>query len=178
MRYQDCAGSLDTVRKILKVNHAGEFGAVNIYRAQILVSKFFRRRYVPMLQNFMADETRHLNIFWTEIQKRHGVRCKSYWLCGVGGWAMGAISALFGKAGMMACTWAVESVVVHHLKEQLIYLNQQRDCGVYDAVKFILEDEENHRDIGYAEGGGNIFYLPFRFMISAFTEIVIRLGMR
>ncbi|MFZ6757843.1 demethoxyubiquinone hydroxylase family protein [Undibacterium sp. Ji50W] len=178
MKYQECTGTLDTASKILKVNHAGEFGAINIYRSQILVSKLFGRSYVPILENFMADEKRHLNTFWTEIQKRNSVKCKSYWLCGLGGWAMGLISALFGKTGIMACTWAVESVVINHLNEQLVYLNQRRDWDAYEAVKSILEDEKNHRDIGHTEGGSNILYIPFRFMISTFTEGVIRIGMR
>jgi ubiquinone biosynthesis monooxygenase Coq7 len=178
MKYVDSNGSIDTPKKILKVNHAGEFGAINIYRAQILVSRLFHRGYVPLLESFMADEERHLNIFWTEIKRRHGVKCKSYWLCGLGGWAMGAISALFGKAGILACTWAVESVVVNHLSEQLVYLETKHDREAYDAVRSILEDEKNHRDIGQEGGGANMFYAPFRFIISAFTEGVIRVGMR
>lgn len=178
MKYQDCKGSLDTAKKILKVNHAGEFGAINIYRSQILVSKFFRRNYVPLLESFLADEKRHLDIFWTEIQRRDGIKCKSYWLCGLGGWVMGLISALCGKTGAMACTWAVESVVASHLRNQLIYLEQKHDLAAHLAVKSILEDEENHRDIGQKHGGRNILYLPFRFVIGLFTEAVIRLGMR
>jgi ubiquinone biosynthesis monooxygenase Coq7 len=178
MKYQDCKGSLDTAKKILKVNHAGEFGAINIYRSQILVSKLLRRSYVPLLESFMADEKRHLNAFWTEIQRRNGVKCKSYWLCGAGGWAIGLISALFGKTGIMACTWAVESVEVNHLHEQLAYLDKKQDREAYRTVKSILEDEKNHRDTGAGEGGKNILYGPFRFMISIFTEGVIRIGMR
>ena len=78
----------------------------------------------------------------------------------------------------MACTWAVESVVANHLHNQLRYLHQKKDQEAYDAVKSILEDEENHRDIGQNLGGKNILYAPFRFMISVFTEAVIRVGMR
>lgn len=178
MNYQDSEGSLNTAKKILKVNHAGEFGAINIYRSQILVSKFFRRSYVPLLESFMSDEKRHLDIFWSEIQRRDGIKCKSYWLCGLGGWGMGFISALFGKTGIMACTLAVESVVASHLKNQLIYLKQKNDVDAFRAVNSILEDEENHRDIGQNQGGTNFLYTPFRFIISAFTECVIRLGMR
>jgi 3-demethoxyubiquinol 3-hydroxylase len=178
MKYVDNRGSLDTPKKILKVNHAGEFGAINIYRAQILISKLFRRSYVPILEHFLADEERHLNIFWTEIKRRNGAKCKSYWLCGLGGWVMGFVSALFGKAGIMACTLAVESVVVNHLNGQLVYLEMKHDRQAYDAVKSILEDEKNHRDVGQQAGGSKFFYAPFRLMISAFTECVIRIGMR
>jgi 3-demethoxyubiquinol 3-hydroxylase len=178
MKYVDSASPLDTAKKILKVNHAGEFGAINIYRSQILISRLLRRSYVPMLEHFMADERRHMASFWAEIQRRNGIKCKSYWLCGVGGWGMGFVSALLGKHGVMACTWAVESVVVSHLHHQLAYLADKGDHDAYEVVKSILEDEENHRDIGSAEGGRNMLYGPFRLVIGAFTEAVIRFGMR
>ncbi len=178
MEYLDSAGLVDTPRKILKVNHAGEFGAINIYRAQILVSKQFGRDYVPQLEGFLKDEERHLGIFWNEIQRRNGIKCKSYWLCGVGGWVMGFISALLGKKGIMACTLAVESVVTEHLKNQLLYLKQKDDQAAYDAVNAILSDEEHHRDTGLDQGGNNALYAPFRFCVSLFTEGVIRFGMR
>ncbi|MGH8617987.1 MAG: demethoxyubiquinone hydroxylase family protein [Burkholderiales bacterium] len=178
MKYRDSQGKIDTPKKILKVNHAGEFGAINIYRAQIFASRLFSRSYVPLLESFMADEQRHMDIFWIEIQRRNGIKCRSYWLCGAGGWAMGLISAFFGKTGVMACTWAVESVVVTHLHEQLSYLESKQDYDALKAVQSILDDEKNHRDIGQNEGGTNPLYAPFRIMISAFTEGVIRFGMR
>lgn len=178
MEYLDSSGSVDTSRKILKVNHAGEFGAINIYRAQIFISKLFGRDYVPQLEGFLEDEKRHLEIFWEEIQRRSGIKCKSYWLCGAGGWSMGFISALLGKKGIMACTLAVESVVSEHLKNQLAYLKQKDDQAAHDAVNAILSDEEHHRDTGLEQGGNNALYAPFRFCISLFTEWVIRFGMR
>lgn len=178
MKYQDSKDKLDTARKILKVDHAGEFGAINIYRSQILISKLFRRDYVPMLEKFLEDEKRHLAIFWQEIQQRGGPRCKSFWLCGLGGYGMGLLSALLGKKGVMACTWAVESIVSSHLVEQLAYLESIGDTRAYAAVHSILEDEQHHRDVGVAEGGANMWFKPFRGMISLFTETIIRFGMR
>ena len=179
MKYTDSKTSLDTPKKILKVNHAGEFGAVNIYRSQLFVAKIFMKDMVPQIEEFLSDEKRHLDIFWKEIQKRNGVKCKSYWLCGVGGYFMGFISALLGKRGIMACTWAVESVVVNHLHSQIEYLSQKQDREALGTVEAILEDEQNHRDVGYAEGGAsNMLYYPLRLAISMFTEGVIRFGMR
>ncbi|MGI9272391.1 MAG: demethoxyubiquinone hydroxylase family protein [Woeseiaceae bacterium] len=178
MQYKDSRSWLDTPKKILKVNHAGEFGAINIYKAQIFISKLFRRDYVELLESFQADEERHLAVFWEEIQRRDGIKCKSYWLCGLGGYVMGFVSALFGKRGIMACTWAVESVVVGHLHNQLAYLEQKNDREATAAVQSILQDEENHRDIGLQEGGKNLLFGPFRFLISTFTEGVVRFGMR
>ncbi|HVK56726.1 MAG TPA: demethoxyubiquinone hydroxylase family protein [Burkholderiales bacterium] len=178
MKYQNSNGQLDTAKKILKVDHAGEFGAINIYRSQILVSKLLRKDYVETLEQFLDDEKRHLEIFGKEIQRRGGPRCKSFWLCGLGGYAMGFVSALIGKKGVMACTWAVESIVTKHLVEQLAYLELIGDFHAYDAVNSILKDEEHHRDVGNAEGGSNVWFMPFRVVISLFTEAVIRFGMR
>ena len=179
MNYRKSKRGLDTPKKILKVNHAGEFGAINIYRAQMIVCRWVMQQHIPMLQHFLEDETRHLNLFWQEIQNRNGVKCKSFWLCGVGGFAMGFISALLGTKGIMACTWAVESVVIAHLHKQLEYLSSEEDGAAYAVVKSILEDEVNHRDTGFNRGGtSNLFYSPFRFMVSTFTEGVIRFGMR
>nr|WP_099017571.1 demethoxyubiquinone hydroxylase family protein [Marinicella litoralis] len=79
----------------------------------------------------------------------------------------------------MACTWAVESVVVsRHLKEQLIYLKNSHDKRAFEAVSSIPEDEENHRDTGGALGGKNRLFKPIRLLISLFTETIIRFGMR
>ncbi|MCF6200426.1 MAG: demethoxyubiquinone hydroxylase family protein [Hyphomicrobiaceae bacterium] len=179
MYYRDSTSKVDTAKKILKVNHAGEFGAINIYRAQIFVSRFFRRDYVSLLENFLADEYKHLDIFWTEIQRRKGIKCKSYWLCGAGGWCLGFVSALMGKTGIMSCTWAVESVVTEHLEHQLVYLKSIGDHRAVDAVQAILEDEQHHRDVGQKEGGADAFlYIPFRWSVSFFTKSVIVFGMR
>ena len=178
MEYKDSNNKIDTAKKILKVDHAGEFGAINIYRSQLLVSRFFKRDYAPVLEQFLEDEKRHMDIFWQEIKRRNGIKCKSFWLCGAGGYFMGFISALLGKKGVMACTWAVESVVTEHLEKQLIYLDKIGDKEAYNAVKAILADEEHHRDIGDQEGGKNVWLAPFRFFIKMFTEFVIRFGMR
>lgn len=179
MKYSDSKNNIDTPRKILKVNHAGECGAINIYRSQILFSRIFYKDLIPLLESFKKDEERHRDIFWKEIVARNGIRCKSYWLCGLGGFLMGVISSLLGRRGIMACTWAVESVVITHLHEQLIYLASKDDLAAYSAIESILEDEVNHRDTGLTSGGNrNTWYQPLRFSVSLFTESIIRFGMR
>lgn len=179
MEYSDSKNGLDTPKKILKVNHAGEFGAINIYRSQLFVSRFFMKDMIPLLEGFLADEKRHLDIFWNEIVARNGVKCKSYWLCGLGGYVMGFISSLLGRKGILACTWAVESVVIEHLNNQLVYLKAKSDVEAYNAVESILADEINHKNAGFSERDGeNIWYQPLRWMIKLFTETTIRYGMR
>jgi len=91
---------------------------------------------------------------------------------------MGFVSSLLGRKGIEACTWAVESVVIEHLENQLVYLKERGDESAYDAVNSILEDEKNHRDAGAGAGATNVWYRPLRFCISLFTEATIRFGMR
>ena len=117
-------------------------------------------------------------MFGVEIKARNGVKCKSYWLFGAVGYVMGFISSLLGRKGIEACTWAVESVVIEHLENQLIYLQERDDEKAYEAVNSILEDEKNHRDIGAGSDATNPWYKPLRFCIGLFTEMTIRFGMR
>jgi len=118
-------------------------------------------------------------IFRTDIKSQIGIKCKSFWLCGASGYFIGLVSLLPGRRGIMACTRAVESVVVNHLHKQIIYLKNRDDTDTLKAVESILKDEQNHRDTDFEAGGtGNIWYQPSRFAISTFTEAVIRFEMR
>jgi 3-demethoxyubiquinol 3-hydroxylase len=108
--------------RVLKVDHAGEHGAVNIYAAQMLLARFTAPSLVPELREFREHEQRHRSIFWAELQRRGIRRCRSYLLCGFGGFALGLITGLFGRGAIAATTVAVERVVLRHLQEQLAVL--------------------------------------------------------
>lgn len=69
--------------QIIKVNHAGEHGAVNIYAGQIAAARLRARVLLSELAEFKAHEERHRSIFAKELQRRGLPRCRSYWLCGV-----------------------------------------------------------------------------------------------
>ena len=171
-------GSFGTPGRIIKVNHAGEFGAVNIYRAQILIARLFRRPYTSLLEQFLTHEQGHLRIFGDELERREISRCKSYYLCGIGGYLLGLVTALLGRKGVMACTAAVETVVASHLRKQLSELKQLPDKNAYEAVQNVIRDEEAHRDYAIDEGFDCIFYKPLHWIIAVSTESVIWLGMR
>jgi len=164
--------------RIIKVNHAGEFGAINIYRAQIGVARLFRQPHLAMLREFIAHEKKHLQIFGDELARRGVRRCRSYWLCGIGGFVLGLVTALLGRKGVMACTAAVETVVTRHLEQQLDVLDRIGDHEARTAVQAILADEEEHRDTAVEEGFDCVFYKPVYALVMAATESVIWLGMR
>src|SRR6266545_2530889 len=131
--------------RILKVNHAGENGAVNIYAGQIFAAQLTARRLVVKLTEFKLHEQKHRAIFWAELQPRGRRRCRSYWLCGIGGFVLGLITGVFGHSAIAATTVAVERVVLRHLEEQLDLL-RGKDQAAVDAISLIVTDEQQHHD--------------------------------
>src|SRR4051812_27819020 len=105
--------------RVLKVNHAGEHGAVNIYAGQILAARLTANSMVSELLEFKSHEEKHRAIFWAELVRRGRPRCRSYRLCGVGGFTLGIITGLLGRRSIAATTVAVERVVLRHLSHQL-----------------------------------------------------------
>lgn len=163
---------------MIKVDHAGENGAVNIYRAQRFVARIRAPSLLGQLAEFQRHEEEHRAIFRAYLAKVGVRRCVSYHLCGAGGFALGFVTGLIGRPAIAATTFAVEHVVLRHLEEQLAYLRdtapEARDC-----VSLIYEDERRHHDAAEAQ-------LHFRnwltrcliAIVQLCTEQVIRVGMR
>ncbi len=108
----------------MKVDHAGEHGAVNIYRAQLFACRWRRPDITSELREFLDHEMRHREIFAAELIRRGRPRCRSYHLCGLGGFALGLITGICGRASIAATvgvfwpgvllpvvSWATEAVI-------------------------------------------------------------------
>lgn len=106
----------DFASRLLKVNHAGENGAVNIYSAQIFMARFTAPAIVTQLIEFRYDEVSHRALFWQELQRRNLPRCRSYHLCGIGGFVLGLLTGALGRRAIAATTTGVERVVLRHLR--------------------------------------------------------------
>jgi len=164
--------------RIIKVNHAGEHGAVNIYAGQIAMARLRARSLLPELAEFKAHEERHRAIFARELQRRGLPQCRSYWLCGLGGYVLGLLTGLLGARSIATATVAVERVVLRHLHEQL------REIGLADpdatnAISAILSEEQYHHDHSAAQiHHAGVIGRMIGSVISAATESVIWLGMR
>jgi 3-demethoxyubiquinol 3-hydroxylase len=170
--------AIDLGSRILKVNHAGEHGAINIYSGQILLARFTARAMVEELKEFRLHEQRHRAIFGAELQRRGRRRCRSYWLCGAGGFVLGILTGLCGPRAIAATTVAVERVVLRHLEHQVAVLGS-RDPAAVAAIEAIIQDERLHHDQSathvHADG---LWYKVLSPIVSAATEAVIWLGMR
>jgi len=163
--------------RVLKVNHAGEHGAVQLYAGQILAARLTAPRLLDELREFQANEERHRAIFEAELARRNTPRCRSLQLCGIGGFALGVITGLFGSRAIGATTVAVEGVVLRHLHGQLSQLRQS-DKAAAHAVSRILEEEQQHFDRSREHAQAGCLSATVTPVITAVTETVIWLGMR
>ena len=134
-----------TISRILKVNHAGEYGAIRIYRAQLGLARRWHPTLVPFLENTLAHEIEHCRRFTQAMPSRHSRPCRAMWLWGLGGSGLGAITALMGRNAIFACTKAVEQTVHHHLEAQILFL-ADRDTPLRDLIADIQIEEGQHLD--------------------------------
>ena len=164
--------------RVLKVDHAGENGAVHIYAGQIAVARFTASSLVEELREFQSHEEKHRAIFAAELERRGVRRCRSFLLCGWGGYLLGLTTALCGRAAIAATTVAVERVVLAHLHEQLEQL-QGHDAAAFAAVASIAAEEQEHHDKSAAHAAqGGAWPKILSPVVSMSTESVIWLGMR
>ena len=164
--------------RVLKVNHAGENGAVHIYAGQLVFARITAPSVVAELAEFKSHEEGHRAIFWAELQRRNRPRCRSYWLCGAGGFALGLVTGLFGSKAIAATTVAVERVVLRHLQHQLELL-QGRDEAAVKAIACIVAEERQHHDQSASHiKVGQFWSKVLSPVVSASTEAVIWVGMR
>ncbi|KAK3583004.1 hypothetical protein CHS0354_005645 [Potamilus streckersoni] len=135
--------------KIIRVDHAGEFGARRIYEGQLAV--LGRTASGPVIREMHEQEKEHLDAF-EGLMKKQRVRPTAllpFW--NIAGFVLGAGSALLGKEGAMACTVAVESVIGEHYNSQIRDLMEddpERHKELLEKIKKFRDDEVHHHDTG------------------------------
>ena len=162
-----------TIARIVRVNHAGEFGAIRIYSAQITVATRLYPDIVPALSEMVAHEREHCSKFLAAMPARKSLPCRTMSLWSWGGWLLGFLTALLGRQAIWVCTSAVEEAVHRHLDEQLEFLHA-RDAGLRDIILSIREEELAH--LHHAEAQITVSRRVDRFLrglITVATETVI-----
>jgi ubiquinone biosynthesis monooxygenase Coq7 len=164
--------------RVIKVDHAGEHGAVCIYTAQRWVARWRAPDLVEELDHFRDHERGHRALFGALLEARGQRRCRSYHFCATGGLALGAVTGLLGRQAIAATTVAIERVVLRHLRDQVASL-EQVDPSATEALRQIIHEEQEHHDRSAARAATNSWLGkiidPF---VAASTEAVIWLGMR
>lgn len=144
----DPASEADTAR-ILRVDHAGEYGAVRIYDGQLAVAGRGRAR--DAIRRMAEQEKRHLAAFDRLLPQRRVRPTLLHPLWHVAGFALGAATALLGERAAMACTVAVEEVIDEHYRGQAERLAESDPPLTATLLEF-RADELAHRDTAIALG--------------------------
>ena len=169
------------IEEMVRVDHAGEYGAVRIYAGQLAVLRNVpgKEELVARLEHMAKDEEIHLARF-NEIANERGVRPTVFapvWH--IAGFALGAATALMGEKAAHACTAAVEEVIDEHYRSQVERLDQlgDQEKPLRDTIeKFRLEEIE-HRDEAIASGAKEAPAYPLLSgAIKAACRIAIRIS--
>lgn len=143
-------GDLDkdaSIDRLLRVDHAGEYGARRIYEGQLAV--LGRGPGAAAIRRMHAQEQEHLAHFEALVVERRVRPTALQPLWHVAGFALGATTALLGERAAMACTVAVEEVIEEHYARQIAALGDD-ETALRDKLVAFREDELAHRDVGLA----------------------------
>lgn len=166
------------IRRILRVNHAGEHGAVAIYSAQLAKVPSDQHALLSWLNETLDHERRHRDSFLAAMPGRGAKPCRAMAVWTVGGAVLGGITALLGPAGIMVCTAAVERTVHKHLNDQIAYL-KGRDDDLAALIRDIQSEEDEH--LAYAEAHHDSRTLFARFLalvVAVSTDLLIWISTR
>ena len=146
------------LEEILRVDHAGELGAVAIYRGQraILGQARGHERIAGQLAEMEAHEAEHLARFDRLLTKQRVRPTAMAPIWRLAGFALGASTALLGEKAAHACTEAVETVIEEHYAGQIAEL-AERDPELAAELSRFRDEELAHRDLAVAEGAREAF---------------------
>jgi ubiquinone biosynthesis monooxygenase Coq7 len=164
---------------MIRVNHAGEHGAIRIYDGQLAVLQGTKAGAV--IETMRAQEDHHSKIFDKLIHERHVRPTLLSPLWSVAGYALGYVTARLGPQAAMACTVAVEDVINDHYEKQEEALTHPllQDPELLSAIQFCRLEEQEHRDIALAhEATRAPGYRLLSKTIRAATKMAISLSKR
>lgn len=178
------------LQEIIRVDHAGEFGAKVIYDGQIAALKFKKdHETLELVKHMKEQEIIHFDYFDEEIrrQKIRPTLMQPLWR--IGGFALGFFTALLDKKAAMTCATAVEETIDEHYRKQIVTLekeekflteNQQKEISELKAkIKKFRDEELEHRDIGYEHKAEELSYFtPLSAFIKATTKFAIAVSKR
>jgi len=162
------------IARMIRVDHAGEYGAKRIYEGQLAV--LGRSRAAAEIRRMAEQEERHLAAFEKLVRERRVRPTALSPLWHVAGFALGAATALLGERAAMACTVAVEEVIDAHYQRQIEALGDA-EPALKSALEEFRANEIEHRDTARAHGG-DTGPLPLSIAIKAGSRLAIWLSTR
>jgi len=167
------------IDRIVRVDHAGEYGAVRIYAGQLAV---LGRRHpaAAEIRRMAEQEERHLKAFEKLIVERRVRPTALAPLWHIAGFGLGAATALLGARAAMACTVAIEEAIDRHYADQAAALEElPEEAALKATVEEFRADELEHRDAALAQGAeGAPGYPVLTGAIKAASRLAIWLSER
>jgi ubiquinone biosynthesis monooxygenase Coq7 len=164
------------IEEMIRVDHAGEYGAVQIYRGQLAVFERIgaKSHAARVIADMEAGEQEHLKVFDRMIAER-GVRPTAMapvWR--VAGFGLGAVTALLGESAAHACTEAVEEVIEDHYQRQSDRLGRS-DPELKETIEKFRADEVAHKQTAIDQGAKDAPGYP---VLSALVKFGCRAAIR
>ena len=165
------------IARMIRVNHAGEYGAKRIYAGQLAV--LGKSTCGDTLRHMATQEQEHLDYFAEEMKNRRVRPTALMPLWHIAGFALGAGTALLGEKAAMSCTVAVEAVIGGHYDGQEAELADENEEDLQQKIHKFRAEEQEHHDIGLANGAEQTpFYKLLTGAISINTRLAIWLAER
>ena len=144
------------LEEIIRVDHAGERGAIKIYEGQLLALKTIIQDndLRDQIEEMKEHEKEHLEYFEREIQKRKIKPTYLLPLWDLLGVTLGFGTAVLGKKTAMLCTASVEEVIEDHYQNQLKKIGKD-EIDLKTKIEKFKKDEVNHKNIAYNSGASN-----------------------
>jgi len=158
------------LEEIIRVDHAGERGAIKIYEGQLLALSTIKqdKNLKKIIEEMKEHEKEHLEYFEKEIQKRKIKPTYLLPLWDLMGVSLGFGSALLGKKATLLCTASVEEVIENHYENQLGKIGED-EKDLKTKIEKFKGDEVNHKNIAYESGAS-------RTGIYSIMDKIIRTG--
>ena len=166
------------IEEFIRVDHAGERGAIKIYEGQLLALNTIVKNHKlkKKIEEMQIHEREHCDYFEKEIKRRNIKPTKFLPLWDLLGVGLGFGSTLIGKKAAMLCTASVEEVIDKHYQNQINQLENDEKELKSKIVKF-RNDEIHHKDIAYKEGATKDgFYSIMDKIIKTGSKIAIKIS--
>ena len=166
------------IEEFIRVDHAGERGAIKIYEGQLLALNTFIKdeELKKTIEEMKEHEHEHANYFEQEIKKRNIKPTKFLPLWDLLGVGLGFGSTILGKKAAMLCTASVEEVIDEHYQNQINQIETDEKKLKEKIIKF-REDELHHKDIAYEKGASKDgIYSLFDKIVKTGSKIAIRIS--
>ena len=144
------------LEEIIRVDHAGERGAIKIYEGQLLALKTIKQDEFlkNKIEKMKEQEKEHLEYFEKEIKKRKIKPTSLLPLWDIMGITLGFGTAMLGKKAAMLCTASVEEVIEEHYQSQLSKLGAD-EIKLKNKIEKFKKDETDHKETAYESGASN-----------------------